>query len=115
MTEEELEEIRARVEAATPPPWTVTHAWREPTKWSVDPVAPMQEDDIFRTKEDAEFVAYARDDIPKLLAEVERLQGELRAAAGCVAEVLERCGVLPGCVEELSEKYGNLKLSQEEE
>lgn len=77
MTEEELREIEARCEAATPGPWyrsgnpsltgvgieTENGRWRfvcQETEWP-----------------DATFIAAAREDVPVLVAEVRRLQGEL--------------------------------------
>lgn len=79
MTREELEEIKARAEAATPPPWKVVTSVGGQGRygWSVPPVALDNEYDVFVNREDAEFIAHSRTDIPKLLAEVERLQGEL--------------------------------------
>ena len=56
MAEKELQEIKERCEKASPGPWKVLNMLYN----SVD--------------EDAEFIAHAREDIPKLIAEIERLQ-----------------------------------------
>lgn len=82
MTPEELIGIEERLAAATPGPWT--HHYHEDT------------DDIFSAggkricgfcccggfinKADGDFAAAAREDVPKLVAEVKRLQSELSAA-----------------------------------
>lgn len=76
----DLAAIRARVEAATPGPWASTVAY---------PHLALQPDDdsiisfnlAANPASDALFVAHARADVPALLAEVERLRGELSAIA----------------------------------
>jgi len=55
MTEERLAEIKMRTEAATPGPWLVDAS----------------------DSADALFMAHARQDIPDLLAEVERQQRQI--------------------------------------
>ena len=52
-----LEEIRSRAEAATPGPWEIGVTYNH--------------------GRNATFIAHAREDIPYLLAEVERLQKDL--------------------------------------
>jgi hypothetical protein len=76
-----LDEIRARAEAATEGPWyhggdtRVSQQMFEPHELIVSPTYPIIE---FQSGEqgvaDAEFAAHAREDIPALLAEVERLR-----------------------------------------
>lgn len=74
-----LEEIRAREKAATEGPW----------EWNADEgcfesVAATTyvhehggyERDFAQSTEDMDFIAHAREDIPALLAEVERLRAE---------------------------------------
>ena len=91
MTEKELQEIRARAEAATEGPWE----WRKleydeddsdtEMPWldcaGDDPVMDFGDCEQYYPTEgtppneaDAEFIAAARQDVPKLLAEVERLR-----------------------------------------
>jgi hypothetical protein len=60
MTKEELDAIRKRCEKASPGPWYVVN--------------------IDKSKPNAEFMAHAREDIPKLLEEIERLRGALDRA-----------------------------------
>jgi hypothetical protein len=81
---ERLEEIRAREEKATPGPWDSwridpSNAW---SKWSFGNTQ-VNPDDLY--KPDAEFIAHAREDIPFLLDEIERLRRSAREPGG-VAE-----------------------------
>jgi hypothetical protein len=76
---EELEAIRKRAEAATQGPWfdsetvyVVSNVSGDSIEWDADFIAETQE------QSDAEFIAHAREDVPKLLAEIERLQGVIR-------------------------------------
>lgn len=68
MTEQDLAAIKARADAATPPPWQAIITAETPSgpEWSVDAV--------HSTREDAEFQAHARDDVPRLLEEISRLR-----------------------------------------
>jgi len=86
MTDEQLAAIRARCEAATPGPWN----------WGRDDV-PNRPDiyhltatwitecenypDVTVAVPDLDFIARARQDVPALLAEVERLRGLLSSGA----------------------------------
>ena len=102
MTDEELAQIRARVEAATPGPWRCWNGYelRRPVMRQPNPdasphpdmamgrigpevpfgsgiTATRPFDDIRALRPDAEFVAHAREDVPALLAEVEQLRATL--------------------------------------
>ena len=66
----DLEAIRQRVEAATPGPWELIGGGEFVTGADVL-VAP---DDGGVTADNAIFIAHAREDVPALLAEVERLR-----------------------------------------
>ena len=89
VTPERLAEIRARVQGATPGPWeAVAGAFGDPANgpdhmrvlregWTEaydaeHTVARLEYD--ARGGSDAEFIAHAREDVPALLAEVERLK-----------------------------------------
>lgn len=71
-----IEEIKARVEAATHGPWRVekmmpnVHIRHEGIGW---PICAMFHTADGLWKEDAEFIAHARKDIPDLIVEIERL------------------------------------------
>ena len=72
MTTERLEAIRKRAEAATEGPWLIEES-RYGGQWN----AGNPEHDFsacLSSKGDIEFIAAAREDIPALLTEVERLQ-----------------------------------------
>ncbi|MGN7387780.1 hypothetical protein [Sporosarcina sp. SAFN-015] len=80
LTTQDLEAIRKRAEAATVGPWKYNdqHGY-------LAPVTPQREicaitNEITRYY-DAEFIAHAREDIPALLAEVERLRDEIESHA----------------------------------
>jgi len=74
MNEEQIEEIRKRAEAVARGEWYVgvdgsVNDRRDDFNWKIAEV---------KEKSDAEFIAHAREDIPALLAEVERLREEVR-------------------------------------
>jgi len=85
-----LDEIKARADVATPGPW---HAWDRGIGWEVHkgeecaPGCGRSCDALngeFRetfTRADAEFIAAAREDVPWLVSEVERLTAERDALA----------------------------------
>lgn len=89
MAELDLAAIRARVEAATAGPWHAYDAnvdYDGPSRWAAANDAHLTLDPRYDhldvtvdcgTEQDAEFVAHARDDVPALLSEVERLRAEL--------------------------------------
>ena len=72
MDKEQLQEVEARANAATPPPWKVerlgSYADHDEARIS------LADDTIESCKyENATFIAHARSDVPALCAEVERL------------------------------------------
>jgi predicted RNase H-like nuclease (RuvC/YqgF family) len=77
LTQEELEAIRKRAEAATPGPWGKEFRYGISiiTNYGFNVI---DEDGGVTKYPDAEFIAHARQDVPKLLAEIERLQKENR-------------------------------------
>ncbi|EMT54779.1 hypothetical protein I532_04205 [Brevibacillus borstelensis AK1] len=79
LTPEEIAATRERAEKATPGPWRVV-----PDNIGGFPIFDVQDRldrSLIHTVEDAEFIAHAREDIPKLLAEVERLRTALAEMA----------------------------------
>lgn len=80
MTDEELTAIRLRCEAATPGPWTSYVEGRDHDSGS--DFIMTDGDDIElaggATAADQDFIAHARQDIPRLLDEIERLQTKLQ-------------------------------------
>jgi hypothetical protein len=76
MTNEELKAIRERAEAATPGPWIAEGETVYSSGVLIAGTYPaMICDDCDITE--AEFIAHAREDVPKLLAEIERLRSAL--------------------------------------
>jgi len=94
LTPKREQEIRARDAAATPGPWSAN----EPTGFVVDPTGqPLA---IFggglQDRADAAFIAHAREDVPTLLAEIERLRSlvanaRLQARNEVAGEVVAYC------------------------
>lgn len=81
MTQEQLDAIRERTEKATEGPWDVEGpAYCGPLDTLV--VYPVEDGGALAyvqpSWEDAEFIAHARQDVPALLAEVERLRAVIK-------------------------------------
>lgn len=83
LSDAELAAMKARVEATTPGPWTPSFEGRDHT--SGDSVILTSGQDIYISAEDyqgggghfcadLDFIAHARQDLPRLIAEVERLR-----------------------------------------
>lgn len=98
MTEQELNEIEARAKEALEGPWTATKNTMS-VRFILDPeflesslavetphvTVPVNAPLIPRGllhHTDAEFIAHAREDVPKLIAEVRRLRAFLEEEAG---------------------------------
>ena len=84
MDKKQLEEIKARCEAATPGPWTSTINWSndrtrriisEKDEDIVIKSSRYGHDEIEISQADKWFILCARSDVPALVAEVERLNG----------------------------------------
>ncbi|ARU26091.1 hypothetical protein [Cellvibrio sp. PSBB006] len=80
LTEREIEEIKRRCDAATPGPWKSYIEGRDHTSGS-DFIMTSIVDDRGESIEltgatvaDYDFIAHARQDIPRLLEEIERLK-----------------------------------------
>ena len=87
MTREQLDAIRARVEAATPGPWRAS-------RWPSNNPSVMDAWGLsgMVTFADAVFCGHARQDVPDLLAEVERLRDAHAMAVQVSGELCEKCG-----------------------
>lgn len=88
MSELDLAAIRERAESATPGPWVAIPNVR-PAVVSDDGDGYWTDvADAFEEEADAEFVAHAREDVPALLAEVDRLRdaAEDREATDCCGQ-----------------------------
>ena len=101
MTREQLDAIRARVEAATLGPWEAVTPKRYAavrsdaercyvyTQGKIP--ADTHPDTVARQQRDAQFIASAREDVPALLAEVERLRAELDTVGEVLAATSLKC------------------------
>ena len=103
MTTEELEAIAARAAAATPGPWIGGRAASLLTPRFVYEVAYRRDlearDSWTAWEHNAEFIAHTREDIPALLAEVERLQVALREIVSMDIGRPDQLGFCTDCAE----------------
>jgi hypothetical protein len=75
MTDHELDEIRLRCAAASPGPWKAWVEGRDHTSGSSFVQTAAEDIEMSgATTADYDFIANARQDVPRLLAEVERLR-----------------------------------------
>lgn len=76
LTPKELAEIRERAEKASPGPWATS----DDMTWDTTVRGPSMTiyDEGGHTREDADFIAHSRQDIPALLAHIEQLEGEIK-------------------------------------
>lgn len=93
LTDEQVAEIQARAEAATPEPWshetkrrhgvTTRQSYVHTGDWCVrlaecySQVTKLGEYECYAAIDNAAFIAHARQDIPALLADREELQREI--------------------------------------
>lgn len=74
---EQLDLIEARADAATEGPWAEDHEGETAVTFRCYKIKqkdyPLM---VIATDPDAEFIGYAREDVPLLIAEVRRLQAE---------------------------------------
>ena len=98
MTDEQLAAIRARCEVATPGPWIIGHVLIEPTLhrsvhdadgWMLAN-CDLRNRPAEQTESNVAFIAHAREDVPALLAEVERLRGLLSSGAAALIDGINR-------------------------
>jgi len=88
LTKQDLEAIRGRADRATPGPWCVAGSPRNfvvarhgaSERCSDNPVLWADDDCLGGSAADAEFVAAARSDVPRLVDEVDRLREILNRA-----------------------------------
>lgn len=89
MTDEELSEIDARAEAATPGPWVPDYESGHvyPGKERGCIVCTLDDPCVRNTENnDLAFIAHAREDVPALVTEVRRLSADLTAMTAAVHE-----------------------------
>ncbi|SNS43342.1 hypothetical protein SAMN06309944_0235 [Micrococcales bacterium KH10] len=91
-----LDEIKARAEAATEGPWAVSEDSESSRAWFTRPFPEFKGKDgrpvhLSITHAETEFIAHAREDIPWLLAEVDRLQAQVDAVRAALANHPKAC------------------------
>jgi hypothetical protein len=106
MRDEELAAIKTRADAATPGPWVTDLEGNVYADGPAHPVTAVRGRFTEHLMQDARFIARAREDVPALLAEVERLRAELD-------ETAERCIRLMGEVSTLREEHARLRELRE--
>ncbi|HTW69077.1 MAG TPA: hypothetical protein VME47_04245 [Acetobacteraceae bacterium] len=75
LTGTDLDEIEARLRAATPGPWKSYVEGRDHTSGSSFVATPSSDIELAgATVADQDFIAHAREDLPRLLNEVRRLR-----------------------------------------
>jgi hypothetical protein len=113
MTERELETIRARERAAAPGPWrvsrvanvypsTVGDGRSHPAVRGLRAPRRVYERAWQQVEADMEFMAAAREDVPRLLAEVERLRTVFRDVRHRLLQVANDCPTDPATTEVLA-------------
>lgn len=90
MTEQQLREIEARCEAATPGPWESRVNGNTVRSYGVVSNARKICSSISTLTADAEFIAHSRQYIPALLAEVRQLQRERDAAVEVLIKLIKQ-------------------------
>lgn len=79
MTDQDLRELQARCDAASPGPWKAWVEGRDHTSGSSFVQTGAEDIEMSgATTADFEFIAHARQDVPRLLAEVQRLQAVIK-------------------------------------
>lgn len=113
MNEQELNEIKARAEAATPGPWR-RYNWDHVSNGD-EVVCDTRPESNFPNEfaENADFIAYARTDVPALVAEVERLNGLVEALAIAVEDETGMLSDAPLTAEKMEEILHTLKYRYE--
>lgn len=80
LTNADLDQIEARLRAATPGPWKSFVEGRDHTSGSSFIQTPDSDiESCGATAADQDFIAHARQDLPRLLAEVRRLRARRRS------------------------------------
>jgi hypothetical protein len=85
MTPEYLAEIRQREQAVPPAPWRTEDDERTLTRWILSEDGALEVGLGYvgnRTEDVGEFIVHAREDIPALLDEVERLRTQMQVVGG---------------------------------
>jgi len=95
LTNERLAEIRERCEAATPEPWVIRQCGETGELFVAYRWDDGEDSGLFNMcqdieKTDATFIAHAREDVPALLAEIDRLRARERKYNLMLLEQLQK-------------------------
>lgn len=91
MSEERLDAIQARVDGATTGPWDDQPNWTDTARVVLNGDGEALWDAVgLMADADSEFIAHAREDVPALLTEVERLRGQITEARDGWCRVCDR-------------------------
>ncbi len=107
ITKEQLEKWKQLDEAATDGPWRFDHGHVVHKDVSVIWIANCRSSPV--PEYDAEFIAAAREAVPALISEVERLQQEKKRAAEVVCNGARENGLLTGENMQLTEEVERLR------
>jgi hypothetical protein len=100
MTDDRLKEIKERLEKATPGKWRADRNTVDFGPPTGSPFAVLHSDaDPSNTTNDADFIAHSREDIPYLLAEIERLKQLIGKSASMGRGILTILGQAEGAGE----------------
>lgn len=99
MSDSRLEQIQDRVAKATKGPWhtecpQVNWRIRNETGWYILETEPRRGANV-RTRDDAEFIAHAREDVPYLLLRVRELETEIAACRNELSDLRVKLSHLP--------------------
>jgi|GEM_PF-1537236 len=108
MEQKKIDEIRARCEAATPGEWHALDDWLVYTGDYIEGTGISNEQMVCTTKDGAaKFIAHARQDIPELLDEIDRLTAEVKMWK----ETAEYSDSVVGCLEAELDEYKNKQIN----
>ena len=91
ITQEQIEQIRKRHEAATPGPWRVPEGYSWRVAEGDTYICNMFGRQDLQDSENAEFIAHARTDIPLLLDEIDRLSTQIVSRSKFASDDNGRC------------------------
>ena len=96
MTILDIDAIKKREAAATPGPWTLDEPYEVDDKGTqvtfINGPEWWYDGGLIESQSDADFIAAAREDVPRLIAEVERLREWVKTTQECAAERIKTAG-----------------------
>ena len=116
MTDEELDEIEKRANAATPGPW---YSGRDPSNdeiiYDFDPWTDANACQIgeIRHIEDIDFISHAREDVPSLIAEVRQLKAYSETLKASLTDMHIELGAAKQTIAQIDSELMQLKAKLE--